>query len=53
MNAFAFVETSLEGRALVFVSLTIIAVPYYRDRRPGAVRGAQSFVAEILADFDN
>ena len=35
------------------LSLTIIAVPYYRDRRPGAVRGAQSFVAEILADFDN
>ena len=34
------------------LSLTIIAVPYYRDRRPGAVDGAQSFVAEILADFD-
>lgn len=34
------------------LSLTIIAIPYYRSRNPGAVGDAQSFVAEILADFD-
>ena len=33
------------------LSLTIIAIPYYRTRRPGGIREAQTFVAEILADF--
>ena len=33
------------------LSLEVIAIPYYRTRNPAAVRDAQPFIAEILADF--
>jgi aminoglycoside phosphotransferase (APT) family kinase protein len=33
------------------LSLTTIAIPYYRTRRPGGIGEAQTFIAEILADF--
>lgn len=33
------------------LSLEMIAIPYYRTRNPAAVREAQPFIAEILADF--
>jgi len=34
------------------LSLTMIAIPYYRTRRPGTVEEAKPFIAEILADFE-
>lgn len=33
------------------LSLSIIAMPYYRHRRPGTIADGRSFVAELLADF--
>ncbi|MEV5965406.1 aminoglycoside phosphotransferase family protein [Kribbella sp. NPDC051952] len=35
------------------LSLTLIAIPYYRTRNPEAVSGAKPFLAEILADFEH
>jgi aminoglycoside phosphotransferase (APT) family kinase protein len=33
------------------LSLAMIALPYYRARDPGAVRGTAAFIGEVLADF--
>lgn len=33
------------------LSLTLIAIPYYRTRNPAVVADAKPFIAEILADF--
>nr|WP_238351582.1 aminoglycoside phosphotransferase family protein [Kribbella shirazensis] len=33
------------------LSLVIIAIPYYLDRRPGTLSGGQESVADILSDF--
>ncbi|WP_350278221.1 aminoglycoside phosphotransferase family protein [Kribbella sp. HUAS MG21] len=33
------------------LSLTVIAIPYYLNRRPDALSGGQESVADILADF--
>ena len=43
-------DTWARGRGWA-LSLTMIAIPYYRTRDPEAVSGAHAFVADILADF--
>lgn len=32
------------------LSLTMIAIPYYRDRNPDAISGGQEYVADLLSD---
>jgi aminoglycoside phosphotransferase (APT) family kinase protein len=43
-------DTWLRGRGWA-LSLTMIAIPYYRTRDPAAVSDAHAFVADILEDF--
>jgi aminoglycoside phosphotransferase (APT) family kinase protein len=43
-------DTWLRARGWV-LSLEIIAIPYYRDRRPEAIPDGQAFIADVLTDF--
>ncbi|TDW14928.1 aminoglycoside phosphotransferase family protein [Kribbella kalugense] len=43
-------DTWVRARGWV-LSLEIIAIPYYRDRRPNAIPEGQTFIADVLSDF--
>ena len=43
-------DTWVRARGWV-LSLELIAIPYYRTRKPEAVRDGQEFIAGLLADF--